>query len=154
MWFSTFPVVLNAPWCPENIIQAALLCPDWRCVSDLMPIPITEESCSVVHSCTLSGHGPQLLGELVLGSVFGDGGVALDGWAAVSVSIIMCVLYPLQYPPWGLVDPVPAVTSGDRITGGCVYSEDDVRDSPVLGLTPAAASWTGHLRTRKISPYQ
>ena len=83
---------------------------------------LTSSHCvsgAVIHRCVLSDHRAQLQGELVLGRVSGDGGAALEGWAVVSVPIITYAPNPLQPLPWGLADPVPAVTIGD---GGTIHS--------------------------------
>ena len=45
-------------------------------------------SCTATHGRVLSGHRAQLQGELIL-DVSVDGGVALDGGAVVSVTIIV-----------------------------------------------------------------
>ena len=51
-------------------------------------------SCTIIHSCVHSGHRAQLQGGLVLRRAPGDGGVALDGGAVVSVTIIVCASHP------------------------------------------------------------
>jgi hypothetical protein len=51
-------------------------------------------------------------GELVLGCVAGDGDVALEGWAVVSVSNINYVPHPLQALSCVLADTGPIITSG------------------------------------------
>ena len=52
-------------------------------------------SCTVIHSCVHSGHGAQLQGGLVLRRAPGDGRVALDGRAVVSVTFIIYASHPL-----------------------------------------------------------
>ena len=51
-------------------------------------------SCTATHGRVLSGHRAQLQGGLVLRRAPGDGGVALDGGAVVSVTIIVCASHP------------------------------------------------------------
>lgn len=63
---------------PGGWLVAGLTLPSPHCVS-----------CTVIHSCVHSGHGAQLQGGLVLRRAPGDGRVALDGGAVVSVTIII-----------------------------------------------------------------
>ena len=91
---------------------------------------------------------------MVLGCVSEDRGTALEGWALVSASIITYVPDILQSLPWWLADPIISVISADGITGECAHEGESAKDSPVLGLTPAAAPGTSHLRARRTSPCQ
>jgi hypothetical protein len=72
--------------------------------------PLTV-SCTIIHSCVLCGNRAQLQGELVLGRVSGDGDVALEGWAVVSVNIIFYLPQQFQALPWGPVEPSPVVAT-------------------------------------------
>ena len=79
--------------CPTRPLVVAGPPGGWL-VSELTLTPLTV-SCTVIHSCVHSGHRAQLQRELVLGRVPGDGGVALDGGAVVSVTIIIYASHPL-----------------------------------------------------------
>ena len=68
---------------PGGWLVSGLTLPSPHCVS-----------CTATQSCVLSGHRAQLQGELIL-DVSVDGGVALDGGAVVSVTIIICASHPL-----------------------------------------------------------
>jgi hypothetical protein len=69
----------------------------------------------VIHSRILCSHRTQLQGKLILGCVFGDGHVVLEGWALVSVTIITNAFHPFQSFPLGLMDPFPAGNTGDGV---------------------------------------
>jgi hypothetical protein len=68
-------------------------------------------SCTVILGCVLCGHRAQLQGELILGCVSGDEDMALEGWAVVSVTIIVYLPQSFWALPWGLVEPGRIVTT-------------------------------------------
>jgi hypothetical protein len=70
----------------------------------------------VIHGLVLCGHKAQLQGELVLGCVSGHGGMALEGWAIVSVTIIFYLPQPFQALLWGLLEPSPVATTVNGVT--------------------------------------
>jgi hypothetical protein len=51
--------------------------------------------------------------------VSGDGDMAFEGWAVVRASIRSYVPHPLQTLPRRLVDPAPAITTGNGVTRDC-----------------------------------
>lgn len=72
----------------------------------------------VIHCHHLRGHRAQLQGELNLGHISGDGGLAFEGGSTVKGSIIIYTHHPLHPLPQGLADSTLAVTTGNGDSSG------------------------------------